>query len=686
MKNPAHAFRLMSRAALASALMFVVFGSVVFLLLLESGVLTPRILATANRFLGPATALRVNARSVRWRPWSGLTLQNAEVRSILVPLSPPDSSGPRLHAANPPLFTVESLEVGYAFLGLASSAPRIDRVVLVKPTVDLAEILRWNARRPISTGASSDSSTGHRGGLVIREFGIDQGTFLGESGWKLSGIQMHGSLNGRQDPWTLEVDKLVMRIRHGLIDEGISGKGQLDFAQGALVVRAIELQSQAGALHLSGVVTPPEAEGSSISIEGSSVGIDHVAAWFGVNHPLLRGNADLDLLARGRPDSLSIEGRLVRNREGAPPQEIQLKAQRQDNVIAFESLRFSSHGSSADLHGQIVLGELAAFNAYAELHKFDPRTLWETQTPQKPWSLSGTVRLEGRGLTRDEFIGQGSSHWGPSSFLGLPFDAADLVFSGNRGAFTFSRVDLTHAGTQVQGNAAISANDQLNASFDGRVTDLASLGEFIPALKTGVLKGEAEAQLELEGPLREPKAEATLHLADASILGANARTLEMWILSPRVGKNPEAEVRLKGEEIGYKAWLAPQATASLVRHPSGAVELKELHLLSAERGEISLAGELKFPGEDQVIADFDTFHLRSPDGTLSWTNQGRMVIEHDGPSTKISGIDLRGGAGRIGGEIDHLSEGRTRIALEGENVKLQDFTTYFRSPQRMTGN
>ena len=91
MKSPARAFEVLSRAVLASALLFVVFGSVVLLLLLESGVLTPRILATANRFLGPAAALRINAKSVRWRPWSGLTLADAEVRSILVPLAPADS-------------------------------------------------------------------------------------------------------------------------------------------------------------------------------------------------------------------------------------------------------------------------------------------------------------------------------------------------------------------------------------------------------------------------------------------------------------------------------------------------------------------------------------------------------------------------------------------------------------------
>jgi autotransporter translocation and assembly factor TamB len=559
--------------------------------------------------------------------------------------------------------------------------------MLVRPTVDLAEILRWNARRPISTGAPVDSGgAGRRGGLVIREFGIDNGTFLGESGWKLSGIQMHGSLNGRQDPWLLDVDKLVMRIRHGLIDESLSGTGKLAFARGALVVNEINLQSRAGGLHLSGVVTPPEAEGSSIAIEGSSVAIDQVAAWFGANHPLLRGQADLHLLARGRPDSLSLEGRLVRNRTGAPPQEIHIKAQREDNVIAFESLHFVSNGSTADLHGQIVLGELPAFNAFADFNHFDPRTLWETQIPAKPWSLSGTVRLEGRGLTRQAFIGEGNAHWGQSSFLGVPFDSAELSFTGNQGNFTFSRVQLSHAGAHVQGRAMISATDQLSASFEGNVSDLASLGAFMPALKSGVVKGEAKAQIELEGPLREPKAEATLHLVDASILGANARALEMWILSPRLGKNPEAEMRLRGEQIGYKAWLAPQATASILRHASGAIELKELHLQSAERGEIVLAGQLKFPSEDRMSASFDTFHMRSPDGTLSWTNQGRVAVEREGGSTKVTGIDLRGGPGRISGEIDHLAEGRTRIALEGENVKLGDFTTYFRSSQRMTGN
>ena len=223
-------------------------------------------------------------------------------------------------------------------------------------------------------------------------------------------------------------------------------------------------------------------------------------------------------------------------RPGAPAQEIRLEALRHGNVIAFESLRFESNGSQADLHGQIMLGEIPAFTAYADLARFDPRSLWETQTSARPWSLSGTVRLEGSGLTRAEFVGKGTAHWRSSSFLGLPFDSADLSFSGNRGSFSFSQVDLAHAGARVQGQASISASDQLAASFEGNVSDLASLGAFVPALESGFLQGEAVAQVELEGPIREPKAEATLRFADASIFGANAHALELWIHSPRLGE------------------------------------------------------------------------------------------------------------------------------------------------------
>ena len=94
---------------------------------------------------------------------------------------------------------------------------------------------------------------------------------------------------------------------------------------------------------------------------------------------------------------------------------------------------------------------------------------------------------------------------------------------------------------------------------------------------------------------------------------------------------------------------------------------------------------MSFPGEDQFSVFFDSFHLRSPDGSLSWKNQGRLVVERNKDGTRVSGIDLRGGTGRVAGQIDH-SEGTTNIELAGENVKLEDFTTYFRSSQRLTGN
>ena len=285
MKITARALSLMARAALASSLLFVVFGLVVLLLLLESGVLTPRILSAANRYLGPATALRVNAESVRWRPWSGLTLANAEVRSILVPLQSRDSTS--THGAECRLCSPwKASKWAMRFL---ESLPR-HRASIASSWSDPPSIWRRSSAgtRAVRSlpGLPDDSgSAGRRGGLVIREFGIDNGTFLGESGWKLSGIKMHGSLLGAKDPWILDIDDLVMRIRHGLIDESLSGKGVLNFARSAVVVDAIDIDSQAGALHLSGVVVPPEDEGSSIAIEGSAVAIDKVAAWFGVKSP-----------------------------------------------------------------------------------------------------------------------------------------------------------------------------------------------------------------------------------------------------------------------------------------------------------------------------------------------------------------------------------------------------------------
>lgn len=684
--------RILIRALATTGVLAIAGGIVALVLLLESGVLTPKILAIANRAIEPATALRVSASAIRWRPWSGLTLVDADVFEVGAPDSgaaPPASprQPPELSLGRRPLVAVENLEVGYQFLGLASRTPRIDRVRLVRPVVDLAALLRWNARRPSrDPDVERDDDGGRLGaGLRIGDLRVSGGTLLGESGLRLSGIELAGALDGSTDRWEIALHEVATTLRRGELEEKLEGHGTVALAKGILEIEDLALQSEGAHLAVRGLLVPSEAGESNVVVDGAGIDLERVADWLGSEHALLHGVVSMHLLGRGTPSRMQIEGRLANERPGRPLEEIRIAGTRDGDVLTVESMRVTAGESRADLQGSLTLEDRPKIEAFATLMQFEPFEIFAAADSVRRTALNGTARVSGEGLSRAAFTGTAEIRLAASRVRGIPLDSAELFLAGGRGEVALRHGTITRRGTKVTGTGVLGADDLVTATFEGTVRELSDLGGIFPALSPGVLDGEATARVEVDGPIRGPAAAATLSFVDAAILGARAGRLEIRADTPRIEEVPELRVHLRGEDVGYKAWLAPESEASIVVRGRD-LRIESFRATSSARGEIELAGDVQVGENDAIRAAIETFRLRSPDGSLSWANEGEVRIARDSESTTVEGIDLRGSGGRIAGSVAHRTTGTTRIALTGTNVDLEDFTTYFRSPQRITGH
>lgn len=667
--------RIVWHSLLTTSLLALVGGVVALVLLLESGVLTPRILTLANGALGPATALRVDAEAIRWRPWSGLSLQKARVASI----AGADSSGtPRT------LFDVERLEIGYKFLGLASRHPRIDRVRLVNPNMDLAALLRWNAKRPAR--AANDSEGQSVGaGLRIEDFQIVDGTLVGESGLKLSGIRLGGSLDGTHEGWMLVLQDVSTTLRKGSLDEKLEGHGQIKLAKGMLEIEELALQSEGAYISVKGLLVPSESGESNLAVDGAGIALERVAAWLDTKHPLLAGNLSMHLTARGVPTSMRVEARFANDRPGRLLEEVRLEGTRSGAMLLVESMRVTIGEGRADIQGDITLEKTPRFSAYATLSGFDPFEIFAFGDSADATALDGTVQVDGHGLTRGSFVGNAEVNLTASRIRGVPIDAAKIQVAGRGGALSLRETRIMRRGTEVTGVGTIDTKNEVSARFQGTVRDLADLGGIIPALSPNVLQGEAIVVVELTGPIAGPRAAATLVFEDASILGAKAGVLEIRADMPRMAKNAEAAVELRGQEVGYKGWLVPESEASLLVRAES-IEIKSFRATSSARGTIELSGDIDLSQDDVLVASITPLRLRSPDGTLSWENEGSIVFERRGEMLSVDGVDLRSGEGRVRATIERLPGGSTHAQLSGKNVALEDFTTYFRLSRRLVGD
>lgn len=676
------------RASLASGVIALLGGIVAFALLLESGVLTARILGIANRFLGPATSLRLEAKAVRWRPWSGISLGEAKLfssipataNSRLAPSSPADSAHP---VPGGPLLSVERLEAGYDFLGLASSSPRIRQVHLVRPEVDLQALLQWNAHRPRRDPANKTrDSTGV--GIRIDDFRITEGVFTGQSGLKLSGIRIRGMLDGTRDNWNLELAEVTTRLRRGPIDERLEGKGRLSLTRSALAIEEIALHSGEAELKVRGLLYPEGVAESNVTVDGSSVALERVGRWFGTQHPLLEGNLSFRAHAEGRLEDLRFEGRFVNERLGREPEDVNVSGSRQGKHVLVDAFRLQVGERAIQLQGEVELQDEPRFDAFARFSQWDPMEVFADADTTNPTRLNGTARVVGRGFSRETFVGNADVQLGSSVAHGVAIDSAELGFSGEGGALDLRQASIMRGGTTISGHGHLGSDDVVEGEFRGVVRDLADLAGIIPEVSTSVLQGEANALVTIRGPLQGPSAEATLEFADASILGAKAKTLWLSVASEKLGKDVEANVELRGTDVGYKAWLVPEGTATLVVGTEGA-KISELRAISQDRGELALVGEIEFKDDDQIKATIRPLQLRSPDGKLSWSNVETIAILKNSEGTRISGIDLRSGDGRVFGEVDVRSGQGTHLTLTGNEVALEDFTSYFKLPKPLAG-
>ncbi len=661
---------ILTRTLLAASTLALVAGIVALVLLLESGVMTARILRIANHFLGPAAGLRVGAEAIRWRPWSGLALAGADVLD---------------RESGVPLFAVESLEVGYDFLGIASRTPHIEHVKLVRPSIDLGAILAWNERRP-GHDAPPDSVRGRRiaGGLRIDSFEIDEGVLFGEGGLRLSGIRLVGSLDGSGRTWRLGLDEIATRIRRGPIDERVDGQGQISLVEDALSVDRIVLATQSARLSINGRLVAPRSGEFMLHAVADSIALERVGAWIGSPHPLLRGTAGFDLIAQGTTERQRIDGSLHLVRPGRAPDSLSIRGWRAGSLLLLESLELANAASRVEVAGQLELGEATKYSATVAVEGVDPFDYFASTPPVRATSLTGNIRFDGSGFTRASFDGEARARLGPSSIRGVPFDSADLVAAGKDGAFRLRRVRVMRGASEISGEGVLDPANQIAANLEGHVADLADLGGIVPDLPRDVLQGVATAQVTVAGPISGPRADASLLFDDASILGARAGHLEITIATDKIGKDVMANVQMRGEDVGTETWRVPESEASLVVS-AGLVEISNLRATSAERGEITLAGDVEIEEEGGATARVGSLRILAPDGSTAWTNDGEITIAHKDGTTRIEGIDLRSGEGRVEGAVARGPGSRTRVSLTGDAVRLEDFTPYLRLSRPLSG-
>jgi hypothetical protein len=169
----------------------------VFLLatVLESGALTPGLVRWVNARLEPALGLHVSTSAVYLRPWSGLTLHDVRVTAAGDP-----EADPREYVAS-----FGEVAAGYRFLGLLGDTPRLTRLRLRAPDVDLDQLVLWSAGRadrPAAEREPRPAGAGRRG-LRIDRLEVVDAMLRRDRRPVVSAVRLSGSLGTDEGAWIL---------------------------------------------------------------------------------------------------------------------------------------------------------------------------------------------------------------------------------------------------------------------------------------------------------------------------------------------------------------------------------------------------------------------------------------------------------------------------------------------------
>jgi autotransporter translocation and assembly factor TamB len=573
--------------------------------------------------------------------------------------------------------------VGYRVLGLLSGQPRLDRVRVVRPRVNLDALAEWNRRSFVRADSTHASSAGVGGpSFAIADLEIVDGALHSEAGLQVTGLHLEGSVGGRSGSWRIEVETAGTRIRTPRIDEQVELTGDVLVEDGIVRLQGLHFGAAGGRVSLKGHFDPSSREESVLQANGFAIPLEKVGAWVGVEHPLLFANLEFSLLAAGRPDSLRLSGEFDGKGEGGLDRSIHFSGTRTREKLRVETMHIETGPSIVDVQGELTLEEDPVIRGVAVFRQLDPSVLLADPELAGVRALDGAVRFDGVGITRDRFRGNAHLELSGGEVFGYRFDRASARINVDRGAVVLEEGTVQHGGSELTGQGSIGRDNLVTASLIGNIVDLNDFGG--AALADVELSGQATLEMSVEGPLAGPAIDASLRFEESSVYGIRARTLDLKLSSERVGGGGEADVRITARELGYGERAIPQATAQGVLR-GGAIVVQSLDLLSSRRGELHLSGELSLGAGGEVAGRVEVLEVRAPDGASAWTNDGFVTVERTENSLVVTGLNLRSEGGSIAGDISVAGNGESSVLATGTAVDLSLFSPYLLLPKALGG-
>jgi hypothetical protein len=678
----------------------VVLGVVALVTLLESGVLTPKILAFVNRHLNSSGNLHLSTSSVHWRPWSGIVLTDV---LMTIPTdfseSPPDSlaSSSEPSASRSPILSVGRIEVGYRFGGLFLRRPVVRQVRVTRPDLDLEELSRWNARlaeirasTPAGSGEESEKRKFGLESLAIRELRITDGRVQGGRGVGLTRLRLTGQLEGEKNVWRLVIANAGTRVKTETIDEEVELTGEIGLVDGAIVLDGLHLVAAGGRVSFEGRLDPWGETKSNLLTTGYAIPLERIGTWIGREHPLLTGKLELRVRTSGTREALAVKGSVRSLDDNDVGREAKFDVRRLGDDVSVESLSLASRESRFNVSGTLHLGDSLRVDGMAAFSNLDPAPLLAEEDLAALEDLGGTVRFEGTGLSRAKFVGSAELELSGGSVLGYRFDSASIQARMRNGELTLTEARVRRGASHVAGAGSISADNEVIAELQGTILDLADLSASKPPAATleksvePPLTGQASMDLRLRGPLAGPSLAATLTFEEAGFFGARAHRLTIDLASERLGKGGKLDVSAEGEGIGYGRSVLSRGKASGALE-SGSVTVTKLLLESSRRGELQLAGDLKLTGLGRLSGQVAELSIESSDKSVRWVSQQPISVERTAESVSFAGVHLTSGTGEIRGDFSFDKRGAASIHAKGTGVDLSVFSPFFLVPKELGG-
>jgi autotransporter translocation and assembly factor TamB len=660
------------RLRLASVFLGLGVAALVFAaaVVLETGVLTPRIIARVNERIGPASGLEITTSAIYFRPWRGLALK--DVRVARVP-EPGAVDGP---GAADYVLSVGDVSIGYHFFGLFGSRPRLDQLRLSRLDLDVGELTRWRERRRAQSEPGTAQPAASTGGVRIGDLRIEEGLIRQDRTALVQGIDVHASLEAKDGSWVLDLTSAEAKVTVGRFDEQVEMTGEATLEGGVAQVDELHLGVAGGRVTLRGELGAQ----SSLLASGFAIPLERIGAWLGVEHPALAGALEFRLLATGRPDSLRVEGGLRGLAPDGTDREIRLAAARIGDDVTVETLQARTGTSTVELAGRCTLTSPPRLEGVAAFRDLDPAALLGDPDLARVTGLTGAVRFDGTGTTRSTFDGSLQLDVRDARVFGLVLDAATLHATMRNGGVTLDQARLARGASSVSGVASISADNDVAAEFTGTIADLRHLG----AVAGGsALEGHATAEVSVNGPLAGPAVEAVLHFEDARVLGASARKLYLTLASDELREGGELAFDVLGHDVGYGSRQVPLAVAAGT-WGGGTLTIRDLELRSARGAQLRLRGELLVGEGGDLSGEVTRLEVDEPNGSARWTNTGPVRVTRSAETLTIDGLDLSSASGSVRGDVA-VDAGETSVHAVGRRVNLAVFSPFLPVSEDLEG-